>query len=70
MWTVYERLGDDGHIEHESAAAPEEVAAGNCKRVGGGGSLREQTYGMLSVRYLDDSVTVPCIFGEESIDRT
>jgi hypothetical protein len=30
----------------------------------------KRTYGMLSVRYLDDSVTGPRIFGEESIDRT
>jgi hypothetical protein len=35
MRAVDERLGDDGHIEHESATAPEEVAAGNHKRLEG-----------------------------------
>jgi hypothetical protein len=68
MWTVYERLGDDGHIKHECATAPKKITTRSREK--GEREQPRKTHGMLSIRNKYDFVGGPCMLGEESIDMT
>lgn len=68
MWTVYERLGDDGHIKHERATAPKKITMKNREK--GEQEHPWKTYGMLSIRNKYDFAGLSCMLEEESIDKT